>query len=254
MANLRIPGPTPIPDNVREALSAQMINHRGPEYAALLGRVTEGLRPFFRTEHDILIYTCSGTGVMEAAIVNTLSPGDKVLAVSIGSFGDRFGDYRRGLRRRRDPPQRRMGHGGRARGSVGAALRAGPAYKAVLVTHNETSTGVENPIEAIARGRPRRERRAAHRRRRLEHGLRPRRDRRLGPRPRRHGLAEGLGGTAGAGHGRRRAARLGRLRDRRDAPLLPRPRQAPRLRRHRPAALDARRLHHVRPRRLPASA
>ena len=74
MVNLRIPGPTPIPDNVREALSAQMINHRGPEYAALLGRVTEGLRPFFRTQHDILIYTCSGTGVMEAAIVNTLSP------------------------------------------------------------------------------------------------------------------------------------------------------------------------------------
>ena len=73
MTNLRIPGPTPIPDNVREALSAQMINHRGPEFADLLARVTEGLRPFFRTESDILILTCSGTGVMEAAVVNTLA-------------------------------------------------------------------------------------------------------------------------------------------------------------------------------------
>lgn len=149
MANLRIPGPTPIPDNVREALSAQMINHRGPEYAALLGRVTEGLRPFFRTEHDILIYTCSGTGVMEAAIVNTLSPGDRVLAVSIGSFGDRFGTIAEVYGA--DVTRINVEWGMAAEPDViGAALRAAPGYKAVLITHNETSTGVENPIEAIA--------------------------------------------------------------------------------------------------------
>ena len=149
MANLRIPGPTPIPDNVREALSAQMINHRGPEYAALLGRVTEGLRPFFRTQHDILIYTCSGTGVMEAAIVNTLSPGDKVLAVSIGSFGDRFGTIAEVYGA--DVTRLSVEWGMAAEpDAIADALRAEPGYKAVLITHNETSTGVENPIEAIA--------------------------------------------------------------------------------------------------------
>ena len=92
MTNLRIPGPTPCPPPVLEALSQQMINHRGPEFADLLARVTDGLRPFLQTNSDILILTCSGTGVMEAAVVNTLSPGDSVLAVSIGAFGERFAD------------------------------------------------------------------------------------------------------------------------------------------------------------------
>jgi len=67
-----------------------MINHRGPEFAALLARVTEGLKPFFGTANDIVLLTCAGTGGLEAAVVNTCSPGDRVLAVSIGAFGDRF--------------------------------------------------------------------------------------------------------------------------------------------------------------------
>ncbi|MGH2391073.1 MAG: alanine--glyoxylate aminotransferase family protein, partial [Chloroflexota bacterium] len=79
--NLRIPGPTPLPPSVRSAMSAQMINHRGPEYAALQAEVIRGLRPFFQTEHDILLFTSSGTGGLEAAIVNTLSPEDRVLAI-----------------------------------------------------------------------------------------------------------------------------------------------------------------------------
>ncbi|PZC49867.1 MAG: aspartate aminotransferase [Chloroflexi bacterium] len=148
MANLRIPGPTPIPDDVRAALSTQMINHRGPEFAALLERVTEGLRPFFRTESDILIYTCSGTGVLEAAIVNTLSPGDKVLAISIGSFGDRFGAIAETYGA--EVERLNIEWGGAAEpDAVRDALRGGD-YQAVLVTHNETSTGVENPLRAIA--------------------------------------------------------------------------------------------------------
>ena len=148
MANLRIPGPTPIPDDVRAALSSQMINHRGPEFAELLERVTEGLRPFFRTESDILIYTCSGTGVMEAAIVNTLSPGDKVLAISVGSFGDRFGAIAETYGA--EVERLNIEWGGAAEpDAVRDALRRGD-YQAVLVTHNETSTGVENPLRAIA--------------------------------------------------------------------------------------------------------
>ena len=88
--NLRIPGPTPLPDEVREASARQMVNHRGPEFRELIGRVTGRLQDAFVTANDILILTASGTGALESLIVNHLSPGDPVLAVSIGAFGDRF--------------------------------------------------------------------------------------------------------------------------------------------------------------------
>ena len=90
VANLRIPGPTPVPPEILEATAGEMINHRGPEFADLLERLTTGIQPFFGTQQEILILSASGTGGMEAAIVNTLSPGDKALCVSVGSFGDRF--------------------------------------------------------------------------------------------------------------------------------------------------------------------
>ncbi len=149
--NLRIPGPTGLPSAVREAGARQMINHRGPEFAAMLGRISSGLRPFFGTANDVLLLSCAGTGGLEAAIVNTLSPGDAVLGVSIGSFGDRFAkiastygaqvtklDVEWG--RAADPADLRQ------------ALRDGPAggYQAVLLTHNETSTGVMNPVAELA--------------------------------------------------------------------------------------------------------
>ena len=148
--NLRIPGPTPCPDDVLEAMSGQMINHRGPEFAELLARVTDGLKQLFQTEHDVLILTASGTGAMEAMVVNTLSPGERVLAVSIGAFGDRFATiaetYGAAVEHlsfewgaAADPEQ------------VAQALERDPSYRAVLVTHNETSTGVTNDLEAIAR-------------------------------------------------------------------------------------------------------
>src|SRR5689334_14860465 len=85
--NLRIPGPTPIPPQVAEALARPMINHRGPEFAAILARVTERLQHFFQTSQPVLGFPSSGSGAMEAAIVNCFSPGDPVLAVSIGVFG-----------------------------------------------------------------------------------------------------------------------------------------------------------------------
>src|SRR6266542_4093572 len=88
--NLRIPGPTSLPSAVREAGARQMINHRGPEFAGMQERIVAGLREFFGTANDIVLLSCAGTGGLEAAIVNTLSPGDRVLAVSIGAFGDRF--------------------------------------------------------------------------------------------------------------------------------------------------------------------
>ncbi len=147
--NLRIPGPTALPPSVREAGGRQMINHRGPEFAAMLGRILEGMKPFFGTTSDVAMLTCAGSGGLEAAVVNTLSPGDRVLGVSIGSFGDRFakiaGIYGADVTkidvewgRAADPQQ------------VRDALLAKPGYRAVLLTHNETSTGVMNPIRALA--------------------------------------------------------------------------------------------------------
>jgi aspartate aminotransferase-like enzyme len=146
---LRIPGPTPIPDEILNVLSRQMINHRGPEFAELIRRMTDILKEIFQTKGDVLILTGSGTGGMEAAIVNTLSPGDKVLVVSNGFFGERFADiaeiYGAQVERLRfewgsaaDPE------------AVRQALAKDPGVKAVLVTHNETSTGVTNDLAAIS--------------------------------------------------------------------------------------------------------
>ena len=88
--NLRIPGPTALPPSVRQAGARQMINHRGPEFAAMLERILTGMKPFFGTTSDVAMLTTAGSGGLEAAVVNTMSPGDRVLGVSIGSFGDRF--------------------------------------------------------------------------------------------------------------------------------------------------------------------
>jgi aspartate aminotransferase-like enzyme len=147
--NLRIPGPTALPPTVREAGARQMINHRGPEFAAMLDRILTGMKPFFGTTSDVAMLSCAGSGGLEAAIVNTLSPGDRVLAVSIGSFGDRFakiaGIYGAAVTKievewgqAADPT------------AVRDALTAAPGFKAVLLTHNETSTGVMNPIPVLA--------------------------------------------------------------------------------------------------------
>ncbi len=147
--NLRIPGPTSLPGDVREAGSRQMINHRGPEFAAILARVERRVKPFFGTGQQILFLTCSGSGGLEAAVVNTLSPGDRVLAVSIGAFGDRFAKIAQLYGADVTKLDVEWGRAADAE-LVRAALHANPGYRAVLVTHNETSTGVMNPLETIA--------------------------------------------------------------------------------------------------------
>ncbi len=148
--NLRIPGPTPCPDEVLEAGAQQMMNHRGPEFAAILRRVTEGLSWAFQTSDDVYSISTSGTGGLEAAVVNTLSPGDRVLSVSIGSFGDRFGSIAQAYGA--DVEKYALEWGDAADpAEIARRLDADPAIKAVLVTHNETSTGVTNDLETIAR-------------------------------------------------------------------------------------------------------
>lgn len=151
---LRIPGPTPLPPTVREAGSRQMVNHRGPEFKELLLRVTSLMKKGFRTESEVLILTSSGTGALEATVVNTLSPGDSVLSVNIGVFGDRFAKIAR--RYGADVTNLMVEHGKAAvPAEVGAQVRQlaadGKPAVAVLVTFNETSTGVTNPLEQIAR-------------------------------------------------------------------------------------------------------
>ncbi len=149
MQQLRIPGPTPCPPQILKAISRQMINHRGKEFATIIRDVTAKLKEVFQTKNDVFLLTGSGTGGMEAAVVNTLSPGDKVLATSCGFFGDRFAEiaevYGAEVKRLNfewgkpvDPD------------AVHKALKADPGIKAVLVTHNETSTGVTNDLKSIA--------------------------------------------------------------------------------------------------------
>ena len=148
--NLLTPGPTPLPRAVRDAMTRQMINHRGPRFKPILLEVTDKLKTHFQTKNDVLIFPSSGTGGWEAVLVNTLSAGDKVLSIIVGEFGQRFADAADafGLN-----VQRLEFEWGTAADpdAVRAALAAAPDTKAVLVTHNETSTGVTNSLESIAR-------------------------------------------------------------------------------------------------------
>ena len=147
--NLRTPGPTPIPEDIYEAMSDPMINHRGPEFFELITDCTENLKQVFMTENYLFILTASGTGGLEASIVNTLSPGDKVLAASAGSFGDRYADlldaYGADVTRITFEWGEPIDPDG-----VRQALKADPEYKAVIVTHNETSTGVTHDLQSIS--------------------------------------------------------------------------------------------------------
>jgi aspartate aminotransferase-like enzyme len=148
-ANLRIPGPTGLPPSVREAGGRQMVNHRGDEFRALLRRVTEGMKPWFGTEQEIILLTCAGTGALEAAVVNTLSPGDPVLAVTIGAFGDRFAKIAEVYGAAVTRLAVEWGEAADA-AAVREAAAAIPGLRAVLLTHNETSTGVTNNVDDLA--------------------------------------------------------------------------------------------------------
>ncbi len=147
--NLRIPGPVGLPPSVRAAGGRQMINHRSPEFAAMLVRVLDRMRPFFGTDNDIAILSCSGSGGMEAVVVNTISPGDRVLVLSIGSFGDRFAEVATAFGANVTKLDFEWGTAADP-AVVRAHLAANPGYRAVLITHNETSTGVINPLAELA--------------------------------------------------------------------------------------------------------
>ncbi len=147
---LMIPGPTPVPERVLQAMAKHPMGHRSADFSAIFGEVTENLKWLHQTQNDLLILAASGTGVMEAGIINFLSPGDKVIVGSNGKFGERWAEVTDayGLNTQRitsdwgkplDPELIRV------------ALEADTAkeIKAVIVTHSETSTGVINDLETI---------------------------------------------------------------------------------------------------------
>jgi aspartate aminotransferase-like enzyme len=149
MTQLRVPGPTPCPPEVLKAMAWQMVNHRGPEFHQLITDVTADLKTVFQTKNDVLLLTGSGTGGLEAAVVNTFSPGDKVLSVSIGVFGDRFAAIAKEFGA--DVVSLKVEWGKAADPeAIKKAIKDNPGIKGVLVTHNETSTGVTNDVKAIS--------------------------------------------------------------------------------------------------------
>jgi aspartate aminotransferase-like enzyme len=148
---LLLPGPVPVAQPVLEAMARPMINHRGPEFGALLERLEGGLQPVFGTRGDIVILGASGTGGLEAAVASLFSPGDRLLSCPVGVFGKRLADIARTygcdvevfetpLGARIDPE------------ALGARLERddSKAFRGILLTHNETSTGVQNDMAALA--------------------------------------------------------------------------------------------------------
>jgi aspartate aminotransferase-like enzyme len=104
---LRLPGPTAVPERVRQALAAPVINHRGPEFHALFAEIERGLKPIFGTEGPVLVFPGSGTGVMEAALANVAPPGAAVLVIANGQYGKRFHQIAQTPPPRRSPRTRR---------------------------------------------------------------------------------------------------------------------------------------------------
>lgn len=147
--NVRIPGPTPIPPAVKEAMAVEIPGHRSKEFEQLLAETMAMLKPIFGTVGEVLVLTGSGSGGLEAAVVNLLSPGQPALFVAIGTFGERWAKiadaYGAEVVRLDFPP-----------GSVAPpeavadALRADPRLSALFLTHSETSTGALNDVAAIA--------------------------------------------------------------------------------------------------------
>ena len=145
---LRVPGPTPLPDRVVRAQGRPMINHRGPEFAALLSDCVEGLRWALQSDNDVLLFPASGTGGLEAAVANLLSPGERALFCTVGSFGERWADIATAYGA--DVVRLAMPWGETIDPEdVDRILAEHADIAKVFVTHNETSTGVTNDIRAI---------------------------------------------------------------------------------------------------------
>jgi len=146
---LLAPGPTPVPPVVLQAMAQPMIHHRTPEYEALFAEVRRDLRTLFQCKNEILMFAASGTGAMEGAVVNTLSPSDHVIVVQGGKFGERWAEicqaYGLHVLAVTVPYGKSV-----EPAMVAEALRKAPGTKVVFATHSETSTGAIHDIQALA--------------------------------------------------------------------------------------------------------
>jgi alanine-glyoxylate transaminase / serine-glyoxylate transaminase / serine-pyruvate transaminase len=149
---LQIPGPTPIPDRIIQKIAQPVIDHRGPEFQKLGHRVLDGVKTIFKTSGPVIIYASSGTGAWEAALVNTLSPGDKVLMFETGQFATLWRNMaeKLGLKPEFIPSDWRIGVDAEA---IGARLAEDRSHeiKAVCAVHSETSTGCVSQIHEVRR-------------------------------------------------------------------------------------------------------
>lgn len=147
---LQIPGPSPLPDRILRAMDTPVIDHRGPEFSRLAKRCLDGIKTIFKTTNPVIIYTATGTGAWEAALVNTLNAGDRVLMVETGQFATLWKKMAEniGLKPEFIPTDWRIGADPKA---IEAKLREdkNKEIKAVCVLHNETSTGALSPIAEI---------------------------------------------------------------------------------------------------------
>ena len=143
------PGPTPVPPEVLAAAAEPVVHHRGPDFKAIYDRTLARLKEVFRTEHDVLLFTASGTGAFESAVANLVEPGERHLVVSSGNFGERWAEmvaaYGAEL-----VHLRCRGASRRRRRRSPRSSTEGPV-KAVYLVHSETSTGVVADVEALAR-------------------------------------------------------------------------------------------------------
>jgi aspartate aminotransferase-like enzyme len=146
---LMTPGPTPVAPETQLAMAQPIIHHRSPQFMDIMAEVREGLKYLFQTEQEVLTFTATGTGAMEGAVANTLSAGDTALVVDGGKFGERWTElcHVYGVRVNRLPVE-----WGRAVDpkEVAKSLDANPDIKAVFVQANETSTGVQHPVQELA--------------------------------------------------------------------------------------------------------
>ena len=147
---LLTPGPTPVPERVLLASAQPIIHHRTPEYGRALSDDIEGLKYIFQTKNDVLIFTASGTGAMEACVANLLSPQDKVLVVNTGAFGRRWVDIINSFGIKPEVIEYPWGRVAKPQ-DVEKKLKEMPEIKAVFTQSTETSTGVVNDIESIGK-------------------------------------------------------------------------------------------------------
>jgi serine---pyruvate transaminase len=146
---LMTPGPTPVAPETQLAMAQPMLHHRAPAFMEILEQVRKDLKYLFQTEQEVLMFAATGTGAMEGAVANTLSPGDTALVVEGGKFGERWAELCNVYGIKVDLVKVEWGNAVDPQ-EVARRLDANPAIKAVLVQANETSTGVQHPVQELA--------------------------------------------------------------------------------------------------------